>query len=331
VATLTEDDDDMDGEALEIIEVDDDGQDIAPEEPEAQEEAPAPEPEAEGDDEDDDDEGDARLADEEEESGTPADRKKRRREQRRLAQKRTREMRDRELAILREQNRVYEDRLAALEGHAISSSEQTIAARIAEARQDILQAERIMAAAVEAGNGEDLAAALNLRDEAKAREADLRGAKERVEEVRARPAPPSPAVQAYATAWVADNASWYNQPGYEGATREAKRLDQEMLAAGYQPHTPEYWEELSSRVNRRFREMTAGAMKETTVSDKTPRRQAPPMGRSSAPTPTPSSRTQVRVTPERKQAMIEAGIWDDPVRRDRVLRTYRDYDRNSAS
>jgi hypothetical protein len=29
--------------------------------------------------------------------------------------------------------------------------------------------------------------------------------------------------------------------------------------------------------------------------------------------------------------MIEAGIWDDPARRERQLKAYREYDRNNAA
>ena len=43
-----------------------------------------------------------------------------------------------------------------------------------------------------------------------------------------------------------------------------------------------------------------------------------------------STRKEVYVTPERKQAMIDAGAWEDPVKRARMLKAYQAYDRNSA-
>jgi hypothetical protein len=36
------------------------------------------------------------------------------------------------------------------------------------------------------------------------------------------------------------------------------------------------------------------------------------------------------VTPERKQAMIDAGIWDDVPRRNQMLKAYQAYDKSSA-
>jgi hypothetical protein len=64
-------------------------------------------------------------------------------------------------------------------------------------------------------------------------------------------------------------------------------------------------------------------------SDRTPRRKAPPTGNTREHAPT-STRNEVVVTPDRKQAMIEAGAWDDPVARKRLLKAYQEYDRNPA-
>jgi hypothetical protein len=43
-----------------------------------------------------------------------------------------------------------------------------------------------------------------------------------------------------------------------------------------------------------------------------------------------STKKEVYVTPDRKQAMIEAGYWDDPVKRNQMLKAYQAHDRNSA-
>jgi hypothetical protein len=59
------------------------------------------------------------------------------------------------------------------------------------------------------------------------------------------------------------------------------------------------------------------------------KRKAPPTGSGREYAP-PSTKNEVVVTPERKQAMVEAGVWDDPVARKRYLKAYQDYDRNTA-
>jgi hypothetical protein len=43
-----------------------------------------------------------------------------------------------------------------------------------------------------------------------------------------------------------------------------------------------------------------------------------------------STKKEVYVTPARKQAMMDAGVWDDPVKRTQMLKAYQAYDKNSA-
>jgi hypothetical protein len=38
----------------------------------------------------------------------------------------------------------------------------------------------------------------------------------------------------------------------------------------------------------------------------------------------------VYISAERKEAMIEAGVWDDPVLRNKYLKSYSDYDKQAA-
>ena len=114
------------------------------------------------------------------------------------------------------------------------------------------------------------------------------------------------------------------QPGYDpnGANEDSaivNAIDASMTRQGYDATTREYWEELTSRVAAR-------------VSDDAPapRRKAPPQGSTREHAP-PSTRKEVYVTPERKAAMIEAGVWDDPVARNRMLKAYQTYDKNSSA
>ena len=44
----------------------------------------------------------------------------------------------------------------------------------------------------------------------------------------------------------------------------------------------------------------------------------------------PLKPNEVYISPERKEAMIEAGVWDDPETRQRYLKQYADYDRNAG-
>jgi hypothetical protein len=52
-------------------------------------------------------------------------------------------------------------------------------------------------------------------------------------------------------------------------------------------------------------------------------------GREHAPSST--RKTEVYVSPDRKQALIDAGVWDDPVLRTKYVKRYQEYDRLNKS
>lgn len=291
------------------------------------------ETDADADDEDDheDDEpeeGDARLAESQDDSEDDISPNRKRRLKRREVRKRAKENADRELRLLREQNTDMARRLAAVEGHALSTNEQSLDQRMQDAIREAKQAEQIMARAVEAGNGDDVATALRLRDEANGRAHQLYQAKQQVEQIRKQQAAPvvDQRVTSFAREWLAANP-WYDPNGRDEDSRIAKAIDDGLVAQGYDPKQPDYWHELTRRVSARL----GGAQDDEAPAAPaaTARRKAPPTGNSREHAP-PSTRKEVYVTPERKQAMIDAGVWEDPTARTRYLKAYQAYDKNSA-
>lgn len=51
--------------------------------------------------------------------------------------------------------------------------------------------------------------------------------------------------------WMDDRGDWYGAKGFERQTRLANRLDKEVFKDGYDPKTPEYFEELDRRIKER--------------------------------------------------------------------------------
>jgi len=306
MATLTESDDDE----LEIIETD--------EIPEQEAEAPA-EPEAaapEPDDDEDDDE-DERFGESEEESEEEiVNRNRVKRQKRRQARKQAQERLEAEVRMLREINSDLLKKVGGIETDLASQRAHVSEQRLAAAQDEVRQAEQIIARAVEAGNGADVAAAIRLRDEA------IRRAQE-AETERARYKPqtgPDPRVRTYAQQWIAANP-WYTPGGTDEASVAADSIDRTLMSEGYDPtSSPEYFRELSRRIESRF-----GVAEDKPAAPV--RRKAPPMGTSREHVPA-STRKGVYVTPERRQAMEEAGVWDDPVARNKYLKAYAEYDRN---
>lgn len=51
--------------------------------------------------------------------------------------------------------------------------------------------------------------------------------------------------------WMDDRSDWYGARGFERQTRLANRIDKEVFKDGYDPSTPEYFEELDRRIKER--------------------------------------------------------------------------------
>ena len=290
-------------------------------------EGEAPVEEAETDDsDDDDDDGDERLGDSEDDSDDEiVSRNRIKRQKRREVRQRAKEHADRELSLLREQNETLLRRVSAIEGNTLASNVNAIDQRIAQAQADVKQAENIIARAVEAGNGVDVATAMRLRDEAQYEAQQLFQQKQQVEQARQQHANPGPdpRVVNYAKEWMSANP-WYDPSGRDEDSAITKVIDNQLAAEGYNPKDADYWHELTRRVAARI-----GGDDEAETRPSPTKRKAPPTGTTREHAPV-STKKEIYVTPERKQAMIDAGIWDDVPRRNQMLKAYQAYDKSSA-
>lgn len=280
------------------------------------------------DSDDDEDDGDERLGDSEDDSDEEISSRSRsnvKRQKQRERQKRAKEHADRELALLREQNDALLRRVSAIEGNTLASNVSAIDQRIAQAQADVKQAEAIIARAVEAGNGDDVATAMRLRDEAQYEAQQLWQQKQQVEQARQQHANPGPdpRVVNYAKEWM-DANPWYDPRGRDEDSAITKVIDNQLAAEGYNPKDADYWHELTRRVAARI-----GGDDEAETRPSPSKRKAPPTGTTREHAPV-STKKEIYVTPERKQAMIDAGIWDDVPRRNQMLKAYQAYDKSSA-
>ena len=274
------------------------------------------------DDEEETSKEDARLAEREE----PEEKSDNQRRRARAKEKKRRDAE--ELTFLRRTVVDLSARVGSVEGANLASSENQVELRLSEVRKDIATAEIILARAIEEGKGDDAAASIRLRDEAKAQEADLLLSKQQISEAR-KPKESSLGPQAHELRQQFLSAnSWINAQGYENATAVVMRLDAEVMSAGYDPNARGYWDELARRINAQSAQ--AEPARREPAREEAPRRRAPPLGngREHAPERT---RREVYVTPERKQAMIDAGYWDDPSERNKMLKAYADFDRDQSA
>lgn len=282
---------------------------------------------------DDDDQDDERLAqsdDDHEEDVASGSANRDRRRKRREIQKRARDAAQRELEQLRNTVAVLSQRVAATENHAVATNVQTLEQRLVQAQLEVQQAERIIAAATEAGNGNDVVAAMRIRDEAIANARELANTRTQFEQQRQQAAQPQidPAVVNYAKEWMQANP-WYDPQARDRDSALTKAIDNELAREGYIASTREYWEELTARVADALGDDEGDTAAPASAAAAKPRRKAPPTGNTREHAPS-STKKEIYVTPERKQAMMEAGVWDDPVKRQSMLRAYQAFDNSSA-
>jgi hypothetical protein len=306
-----------------------------PEPEQAAEEAVGEQVEA-ADDEDEDD-GDARLEaseDDDEDEAPQAGRKpltpeekRAQRQNRKFRRRAAIEHKERELAFLRAENEEFKRRLQSVEQQTTQFNLSAMDQRLNETSNELETVNRIIAKAIEQGQGEDVAKALSIRDQLMERQRQLAEAKRQTESKPAEKPVKDPRIAAYAKEWISEN-SWYDPSGRDEDSAIVKVIDQRLAQEGYNPASEDYWIELNNRVAKRLpHKFQDEPMQESKPKAK---RGGPPMA-TKREYAAPSSRKEVYISPERKQALIDAGVWDNPDERKRYIKRYAEYDRNSSS
>jgi hypothetical protein len=281
----------------------------------------APEaPEVEEDDNDDE-----RLSDshnEEDDARREAKRQERRRrkENQRYARDKTKE----EMQWLIDQNRQLQQRLEAVETHAITAQKGSLDQNYQQALYGVQTAEQALAKAIEIGDGSRVPELLRQRDQALAQAAEIN----RMKSQFSQPAPVQKnEVAELAQRWASQN-TWFRANGTDPDSLAAKAIDSSLVAEGMDPASPKYWRELDRRLAERLPHRFADEDDSDYTAPQQGRR-GPPVG-GSRDISAPGSK-KVFVSAERVQAMKDAGYWDDPVLRQRMLKRYSEVDRELKS
>lgn len=228
--------------------------------------------------------------------------------------------------FLLKRNEELERRLIAQEQRSAQVDLNTIEAQIHNAAREAETAEKVIAKAVEAGNGADVTQAMRYRDQALARLQQLSAAKQAAIQ---RPAPTPPPIDdmtmMHAQNFLREN-TWYDPQGRDEDSAIVLAIDQALVRDGYNPQSDEYWSELRKRAARRLPERFKATSSASSEAARTPRGgPAVGSGREHAPATT---RKEIYISPERKQALIDAGVWEDPVLRAKYVKRYAEYDRS---
>ena len=304
------------------------------------------------------------ASDEPDEEDHEAVLERRRREKQERKERRERAIaRDKlEMDFLRKRNEELEKRMLTQEMRSHRQDHYTVEQKIAEAEREARLAEEVMAKAIAEANGDDAAKALRFRDEALDKIRALSNEREtlkRQEEVVKQPKNiQDPVVNNLAKSWISKN-SWYDVNGGDEDSRIVLEIDSRLAQEGYVPRTELYWKELDRRVRRNLphryesdedfdddedesatRKTNSSAsrskVRQNEASDEGQpsatrgAKKGPPVGNNREHAPA-STRKEIYISKERKEALIAAGVWDDPVLRTKYVKQYQKWDKENAT
>ena len=202
-------------------------------------------------------------------------------------------------------------------------------AQLENAEREAVQAynyfKDINAKAIEQANGQVAIEAQEKMFQARQRLQQLQGIKQAMSRRQAAPQPLDPRLVNHAQDWMERN-KWYDPSGRDEDSEIALTIDRRMAQEGWDPTTPEYWQELDSRVKRYLPHRAKSGYNRNNTGGS---RSAPPVagsGREST-----SSKGTYKLSSDRVQALKDAGLWDDPKQRAEAIKRFQQYDKENAA
>lgn len=236
--------------------------------------------------------------------------------------KRTNEEKDHRLAQLQRENEEFRKRLADVE----KRSQQFELSRLDKAIEDeelrlkYFDAKR--REAINNSNGDAYSTANQNYEEARKKYEAMKALKNRAAQTESEPQT-DPRMMRHAKAWMEQN-SWYKPEGGDEDSEIAKIIDAKLVKEGFDPTSEEYWEELDTRLQKRLPHRYTQQQDEPRRSK--PRSFVTGSGREST---GGRQGTTFVLEPEQVRAMKEAGFWEDPAMRAKMIKRYAQEARNN--
>jgi len=228
---------------------------------------------------------------------------------------------------LRRQNTDLAERLSHLEKKSVGADMARLDKSIEDDGLRMQYAKSKIAEATSVMDGKALAEAQEMWYDARRQAESLDAVKKRaVTEPQRQSSPNDAKMQRKAAVWMERN-SWYDPDGKDTDSAIAVKIDESLAAEGWDPTTDEYWSELDERLTKymphRYNRGT-----ENRSSGRSPRSVVTGSGREAS---SASSRPgEYKISPDRVKAMKDAGKWEDPIERQKMIRKYVEYDRGQG-
>lgn len=297
--------------------------------------------------------GDTRVATDAD-ADNPANRERKREtsKERRLRQKEHAKRREKELQFYKSRNEVLERRFSGLENRVAQGEKVTITQAITTVEGQIKEAKRIEALSIKEGDGDSAVEARDIVTALENKHERLVAARDRPAKTTADRTPPPEMKQALS--WIDRQKGWYDPKGSTEDSAIASAIEDSLSREGkFDPATEEFWDELDRRLTKRgikvkgrVIEADAELDDEDDLDDEPVQRREAKNGKANGkgngkpnggPKVTvggekrPLKPNEVYIDPERKKAMMELGVWDDPKLRKDMLKRYHQFDRDAAA
>ena len=224
------------------------------------------------------------------------------------------------LQNLLRQNQELQERLAVVERKTNSADLARMDKAIEDQELRLQYAKMKMAEATSASDGEAFSKAQDMWYETRRQVENLKAMKDAAVKTASAPAPSDDnrELQRQAGRWMERNP-WYDPQGDDEDSEIAKIIDQKLVKEGWNPNQSEYWEELDRRLQKRL------PHRYTDDTDERPARARPRSVVTSSGRENFSgngSKNTFVLKPEQVRAMKDAGFWDDPQKRAKMIKRY---------
>lgn len=233
---------------------------------------------------------------------------------------------------LRKQNEALAERLALLEKKSAGADMARLEKSIEDAQMRMQYAKAKLAEATSSMDGEAMANAQEMWYESRRQMEALEAMKKKVtSEPKSQPVPNGTdlRMQRKAAAWMERN-TWYDPEGKDMDSAVATKIDEALSAEGWDPTSDEYWEELDERLTKYLPHRYNRGTESRSSNKPPPRSIQTGSGREASGSGSGTRPGEFKLSPERVRAIKDAGMWDDPSARQKMIRKFIEYDRNQG-
>ena len=230
--------------------------------------------------------------------------------------KRTNEEKDQRLGLLQRQNQELMERLSVVERKTHGADMARYDKAMEDEQYRLKYAQQKMKEATDNSDGEAFTKAQELWYDTRRKLEAMNNYKEQVAKAgSSESSPANPKLVRLANDWMEAN-SWYDPEAGDEDTQIAKVIDKRLSAEGWNPATKDYWDELDNRLQKRLPHRYTRDTGEN--SRRSPRSVVTGSSRESS----RGNGSQFVLEPEQVRAMKDAGFWDDPEKRNKMIKRY---------